>query len=568
MSDDARVWTPLESVPNINNYSSVVSQRFVALASQQLFTLTKFAYSPSTNSILVYKNGVLLVPDYDFTETDEAHFTTTVACTAGDIVLAVGFLGYQQAVVDPYYLGPKASAPTVDNLGVTLSPTHEGYTYWNTTTDDYWVWTGVLWQLLLTSVATSANLVSVSDIAGNFTGTNVETVLAEIISTYAATTTGKGASKIGIEDSASSITATTVEVALAELSLRSKIGTLTASAGGTVNAITATLSPVIALVDGTEVAIIAAGANTSTTVTFNPNAAGPKNIKKSGNQPLVIGDIFGAGHVLKLKYSSANDVWELLNPAKVNLDLFVKGADVTSAATLPVGSDGNYFDVTGTTGPVTAIQAVKAGTLTRYHFDDIVTFTNHATDLILGQPGAADLTTIAGDELTFFEYEAGKHRLLTYRRFGGIIYADLSLANSIKISDLDIANSEGIYQWESGNWNGTTAYQVDGSVDGTSWVEYERRRIYIPANANSIHGQCNHHRHPSFAWNAEARLTISGVGSSSAVATSSATYEINSIPALSVSALEGWYTLVLEHRTVQVTAEGRSYMDGFAAKLI
>lgn len=244
---------------------------------------------------------------------------------------------------------------------------------------------------------------------------------------------------------------------------------------------------------------------------------------------------------------------------------FVKGADVASASALALGSDGNYFDVTGTTA-ITSIGTVEVGTIVKLHFDGALTLTHHATDLIL--PGGANITTAAGDEAEFIEYATGDWRCTNYQRAGGVVYADLSIADSIQTSDLDISNSEGIYQFESGNWDSSTAYQVDGSVDGTSWVEYERRRIYIPANANSIHGQCNHHRHPSFGWNAEARLTISGVGSGSAVATASVTYEINSIPSLSVSALEGWYTLILEHRTVQATAEGRSYMDGFAAKLI
>ena len=67
------------------------------------------------------------------------------------------------------------------------------------------------------AAAHAASAISVLDTATNFTGTDVETVLAEIISTYAAQTTGNGASKIGIEDSAGYLTATDVEAALAEL---------------------------------------------------------------------------------------------------------------------------------------------------------------------------------------------------------------------------------------------------------------------------------------------------------------------------------------------------------------
>lgn len=77
-------------------------------------------------------------------------------------------------------------------------------------------------SLLRTNLADTANgqgasLVGVEDSAGNFSGTTVEAVLAEIIADYAAVTNGNGASKIGIEDTAGKFTATQVEAALAEI---------------------------------------------------------------------------------------------------------------------------------------------------------------------------------------------------------------------------------------------------------------------------------------------------------------------------------------------------------------
>jgi hypothetical protein len=88
----------------------------------------------------------------------------------------------------------------------------------------------------------------------------------------------------------------------------------------------------------------------------------------------------------------------------------VVGADVASAAALSVGT-GNYFDVTGTTG-ITSINSVSVGTVIKLHFDGVVTLTHHATDLIL--PGGTDITTIAGDELEFVEYQAGDWRCTGY----------------------------------------------------------------------------------------------------------------------------------------------------------
>jgi len=86
-----------------------------------------------------------------------------------------------------------------------------------------------------------------------------------------------------------------------------------------------------------------------------------------------------------------------------------KGADVASATALAVLTDGNYFDVTGTT-TVTSINTTGgAGTLIKLHFDGVVTLTHHSTDLILA--GATNFTTEAGDEVEFVEYASGDYRM-------------------------------------------------------------------------------------------------------------------------------------------------------------
>ena len=62
-----------------------------------------------------------------------------------------------------------------------------------------------------------ASKIGVEDAASNFTATNVEAVLAEIISNLAAVTTGAGASTVGVEDAAGNLAATNVEAAIAEI---------------------------------------------------------------------------------------------------------------------------------------------------------------------------------------------------------------------------------------------------------------------------------------------------------------------------------------------------------------
>lgn len=88
------------------------------------------------------------------------------------------------------------------------------------------------------------------------------------------------------------------------------------AAGGTVDAITATLIPALgALQNGFICRVRALGANATTTPTFAPNGLTAKTIVKKGNQALAAGDIFGADHELLLVFNSTNDNWELLNPA-------------------------------------------------------------------------------------------------------------------------------------------------------------------------------------------------------------------------------------------------------------
>ena len=93
--------------------------------------------------------------------------------------------------------------------------------------------------------------------------------------------------------------------------------------------------------------------------------------------------------------------------------LLTKGIDIASAATLVLGSDGNYFDVTGTT-TITNIASVNVGISIKLHFNAALTLTHNATDLVL--PGAVDILTVAGDEAEFIEYATGDWRCVNYQR--------------------------------------------------------------------------------------------------------------------------------------------------------
>lgn len=108
------------------------------------------------------------------------------------------------------------------------------------------------------------------------------------------------------------------QLALAVRRLFQKASAVSATASGTVDAITANFTPAIAaLSDHLLLIVRAGGANTSTTPTFTPASAtiAAKTIVKGHNQALVAGDISGAGFRAELQYDATLDKWVLLNPA-------------------------------------------------------------------------------------------------------------------------------------------------------------------------------------------------------------------------------------------------------------
>jgi len=187
----------------------------------------------------------------------------------------------------------------------------------------------------------------------------------------------------------------------------------------------------------------------------------------------------------------------------------IKGADVASATALPVLTDGNYFDVTGTT-TVTSINTTKPGTVIGLHFDGALILTHDATNLIL--PSAANITTAAGDEALFVEYATGDYRCLVYTRASGEavvtnlvndltpqLGGDLS-ANSNQIQwskGADVASATALPVLTDGNYfdvTGTTTITsinttAVGTViklhfDGILTLTHDATNLILPSAAN------------------------------------------------------------------------------------
>ena len=146
-------------------------------------------------------------------------------------------------------------------------------------------------------------------------------------------------------------------------------GALSATAGGTADALTATYSPApAALVAGLTLYLRAASANATTTPQFSPNGLTGKVIVKNNNQALAVGDIAGAGHWLHLVYDATNGVWELINPATfvgaVQTGGTANGVAYLNASKVLTTGTALTFDGTNfaTTGTATATKLIPTGT--------------------------------------------------------------------------------------------------------------------------------------------------------------------------------------------------------------
>ena len=101
-----------------------------------------------------------------------------IAAAASAAAAAQSYLDF-----DNRYLGSHSSAPSTLNDSTPLDASHEGIEYWNSTSKNRWTWNGgtLSWGLTSSSVATSANNVSVSDSGGYFSDNDVEAVLQKAV---------------------------------------------------------------------------------------------------------------------------------------------------------------------------------------------------------------------------------------------------------------------------------------------------------------------------------------------------------------------------------------------------
>lgn len=163
-----------------------------------------------------------------------------------------------------------------------------------------------------------------------------------------------------------------------------------------------------------------------------------------------------------------------------------KGTDIASASAITIPASGNYFVVTGTTG-ITSITDTNSwyGREVVLKFSGALTIT-HSANLIL--PGAANITTVAGDVAHFVSESSGVWRCTDYTRSSAAATASgLTMATS-RLLGRTTASTGAIEEITVGNGlslsggNLAVSGGVVQRVEGTPYTTYNSTSTTIPTD--------------------------------------------------------------------------------------
>lgn len=233
--------------------------------------------------------------------------------------------------------------------------------------------------------------------------------------------------------------------------------------GGTTTAYTATLTPAISAYAAGQRFRVTFNAACGDNPTINFNSVGALKLYKEVTGTLVqfssggIPANFDGDLLYDASLDSSNGGFVVLNAP-----LYAQGAAVASASTVNLDTaTGDYVHITGTTA-ITAITLAQ-GQTRKLVFDDALTFTNGAS-LIL--PGAANITTAAGDSAVVVGEASSVVRCISYARAAGtsvVSSASVPVRQTVLSGPVD---SNGLASF--GGSTGSTSVTMSGTLVATA----------------------------------------------------------------------------------------------------
>ena len=145
--------------------------------------------------------------------------------------------------------------------------------------------------------------------------------------------------------------------------------------------------------------ILSSEVNADFNALYNYTTAGIDTIKDGS---IVNADISGSANIQSDKLNLTAIAQQVSISGVLDLG---KGSDIASASSITLGTDGNYFDITGTTN-IATITAKSAGTIVILQFDGILDVVETG-NLIL----SATFTTSADDTLMLISNGVSYHEL-------------------------------------------------------------------------------------------------------------------------------------------------------------
>lgn len=227
-------------------------------------------------------------------------------------------------------------------------------------------------------------------------------------------------------------------------------------------------------------------------------------------------------------------------------NLFTTSSNIASATTTNLATaTGVVVNITGTT-TITGLGTVQSGALRVLVFAGILTFTHNGTSLIL--PGAANITTAAGDVAAMVSLGSGNWKCIAYQAAGGILQNASETARGIVelattaevitgsdtaravtpagvaaktivecISGVIVAPADGDYRLVVKiPFGGTITEAVTRSTAGTGTGTFKVNTTALGGTANSISSSEQAQAHAStntFAADDDIVLTISSASS-------------------------------------------------------